>query len=65
MIAAGVRMIDAWLALEPMVFLLWWGACTLLIIFTLLFAVYDGLAAVKEEKARAKGVDGCCDRPEV
>ena len=65
MIAAGVWVIDAWLALEPMVFLLWWGACALLTIFTLLFAVYDGLAAVKEEKARAKGVDGCCDRPEV
>jgi hypothetical protein len=25
----------------------------------------DALAAVKEEKARAKGVGGCCDRPEV
>jgi hypothetical protein len=65
MIAAGVWVIDAWLALEPMVFLLWWGACALLTIFTLLFAVYDGLAAVKEEKAGAKGGSGCCDRPEV
>jgi polyferredoxin len=65
MIAAGVWVIDAWLALEPMVFLLWWGACALLTLITLLFAVYDGLAAVKEEKAGAKGGSGCCDRPEV
>lgn len=65
MIAAGVWVIDAWLASGPMVFLLWWGACALLTFFTLLFAFYDALAAVKEEKARAKGVVGCCDRPEV
>jgi hypothetical protein len=38
-----------------MVFLLWWGACALLTLITLLFAVYDALAAVKEEKAGAKG----------
>lgn len=54
MIAAGVWVIDVWLASGPMVFLLWWGACALLTIFTLLFAVYDGLAAVKEEKAKGR-----------
>jgi hypothetical protein len=55
MIAAGVWVLDAWLASGPMVFLLWWGACALLTLITLLFAVYDVLAAVKEEKAGAKG----------
>ncbi|MCX6846805.1 MAG: hypothetical protein NTU84_09665 [Verrucomicrobia bacterium] len=54
MIAAGVWVLDAWLASGPMVFLLWWGACALLTFFTLLFAVYDALAAVKEEKTRTK-----------
>ena len=65
MIAAGVWVLDAWLESGPLVFLLWWGACALLTFFTLLFAVYDALAAVKEEKAGAKGGSGCCDRPEV
>ena len=65
MIAAGVWVLDSWLESGPMVFLLWWGACALLTLFTLLFAVYDALAAVKEEKARAMGGGGCSDRPEV
>jgi polyferredoxin len=65
MIAAGVWVIDACLALGALVFLLWWGACSLLTFFTLLFAVYDALAVAKEEKAGAKGESGCCDRPEV
>jgi polyferredoxin len=65
MIVVGVWVLDSWLASGPLVFLLWWGACALLTLFTLLFAVYDALAAVKEEKARAKGVSGCSDRPEV
>jgi hypothetical protein len=65
MIAAGVCVIDAWLASGPLVFLLWWGACALLTFFTLLFAVYDALAVAKEEKAGAKRESGCCDRPEV
>jgi polyferredoxin len=54
MIAAGVWVLDAWLASGPLVFLLWWGACAFLTLFTLLFAVYDGLAAVKEEKAKGR-----------
>ena len=65
MIVGGVWVLDAWLASGPLVFLLWWVACALLTLITLLFAVYDVLAAVKEEKASAKGVCGCSDRPEV
>ncbi len=55
MIAAGVWVFDAWLASGPLVFLLWWGACAFLTLFTLLFAVYDALAAMKEEKAKGSG----------
>jgi polyferredoxin len=65
MIAAGVWVLDAWLALGALVFLLWWGACALLTFFTLLFAVYDALAVAKEEKAGAKGGAECSDRPGV
>jgi polyferredoxin len=54
MIAAGVWVLDAWLASGPLVFLLWWGACACLTLFTLLFAVYDALAAMKEEKAKGR-----------
>lgn len=52
MIAAGVWLLDAWLASSPLVFLMWWGACAFLTLFTLLFAVYDALAAVREEKKK-------------
>lgn len=54
MIAAGVWVLDAWLASGPLVFLLWWGACACLTLFTLMFAVYDVLAAMKEEKAKGR-----------
>ena len=54
MIAAGVWVLDAWLASGPLVFLLWWGACALLTLITLLFAVYDALATVKEERAKGR-----------
>jgi hypothetical protein len=46
--------LDAWLASGPLVFLLWWGACALLTLFTLLFAVYDALATLKEERAKGR-----------
>jgi len=52
MIAGGVWVFDRWLASGLLVFLLWWGACAMLALITLIFALYDALAAVREERGK-------------
>lgn len=52
MIGVGMWIFDSWLASSSLVFLLWWGACAVLTLITLLFAIYDALAAVREEKTK-------------
>jgi hypothetical protein len=51
-IAAGLWLLDRWLAENPWFFLLWWGACALLSCMVMLFAVYDALAAFREEREK-------------
>lgn len=48
--AAGLWVIDGWLGQEAWRFLAWWGACAVLTIVLMMFALYDALAVVKEER---------------
>lgn len=48
--AAGLWVIDGWLEEEAWRFLAWWGACAVLTIVLLMFALHDALAVVKEER---------------
>ena len=50
--AVGLWLIDAWLAEVAWRFLLWWGACAILACLLMVFALYDALAAVREERNR-------------
>lgn len=50
--AFGLWVVDDWLLASPWRFVLWWGGCGLLAVFVFLFAVYDVLAVVREERAR-------------
>lgn len=50
LMAAGLWLVDAWLMASPLRFLLWWGACAIVTLITMLFAVYDMLAVVREER---------------
>ena len=52
MMAAGLWLIDAWLAASVPRFVIWWGACAALTCVVMLFAVYDALAVVREERDR-------------
>jgi hypothetical protein len=54
MMAAGLWLIDGWLAAELWRFVIWWGACTGLTCIVMLFAVYDALAVVREERERTR-----------
>jgi hypothetical protein len=50
MMAVGLWLFDGWLGGGMWRFLLWWGACAGLTGFVMLFALYDALAVVREER---------------
>ena len=52
MMAVGLWVIDGWLMEGPVRFLLWWGACGVVTVVVLLFAIYDMLAVIREEREK-------------
>ena len=50
--ALGVWGIDEWLGESLWRFLLWWAGCALLTVVVMLFALYDALAVIREERAK-------------
>jgi hypothetical protein len=52
MMAAGLWLIDGWLAADVMFFTLWWAGCAGLACLVMLFAVYDALAVIREERGK-------------
>ncbi len=48
--AVGLWGIEAWLAEEAVRFLLWWGACGVLAVGLMIFALYDSVSVVREER---------------
>lgn len=48
-IAIGKWGINDWLSDSPMRFLLWWGACFVITLILILFALYDALRVLKED----------------
>ena len=52
--AAGLWLVDEWLASSPWLFLLWWGGCAALTCLVMLFAVYDALAVIREERGEKR-----------
>ncbi len=51
-IAAGLWLVDGWLAKNLWIFLLWWGGLALLSCMVMLFAVYNALASFREEREK-------------
>ncbi|MGB6220943.1 hypothetical protein [Haloferula sp.] len=52
MLALGLWGIEEWLKESILRFGLYWGACGLLCLFVLLFALFDVLVTIKEERER-------------
>lgn len=48
--AAGLWLIDRWLAENLWYFLGWWAFCGLATLALMLFALYDALAVIREER---------------
>jgi hypothetical protein len=51
-IATGLWIIDEWLASKPVWFFLWWAASAVITLVVMLFALYDALAVIREERNR-------------
>lgn len=54
---AGLWLIGPWLAENPWRFLLWWAACAIVTGVMFLFAIFDMLAVIREERERLKPPD--------
>lgn len=52
MFALGLWGIDGWLAGSPWRFAIYWLLCAGLVVFVLLFALFDALAVLREERER-------------
>lgn len=52
MLAFGLWGIEDWLKDSILRFTLYWGACGLLCLFVMLFALFDMLATLKEEREK-------------
>lgn len=54
LMAAGLWLIDGWLAASVLRFVIWWAACAALTCVVMLFALYDALAVIREERDRTR-----------
>lgn len=52
-VVIGHWVLGSWLGEGIVRFLLWWGGVAFLTVFVLLFAVYDALRVVQEEREKA------------
>lgn len=49
-IALGIWVIDGWLADSAMRFIIWWAACGVFTLILMIFALYDALSVMREER---------------
>jgi peptidoglycan biosynthesis protein MviN/MurJ (putative lipid II flippase) len=50
--AVGLWVVDGWLGGEMWRFVAWWGVCAVLACVLMVFALYDALAVVREEREK-------------
>ena len=54
LMAAGLWLVNGWLESNKWFFLLWWGACGMVSCGVLLFALFDALAVLREERDKSR-----------
>jgi hypothetical protein len=54
MLAVGLWVLDKWIWESPWRVLFWWGGCAVATMVVMLFAIYDALAVVREERTKVR-----------
>lgn len=57
LMAAGLWLLDHWLTANLWRFFMWWTACAVITSLTMLFALYDFLAVLREERDKSRHND--------
>lgn len=57
MLAIGLWVIHGWLMADPWRFIFWWGGCGVATCVVMIFALYDALAVIREEREKRRDVD--------
>ena len=52
LMAGGLWLVGGWLVKNPWYFLIWWGVCALITCMTMVLALYDVLAVIREEREK-------------
>lgn len=52
MMAVGLWVIGDWIWQSPWRVLFWWGGCAMATVVVMIFALYDALAVVREEREK-------------
>lgn len=52
MMGLGLWPLEGWLGQNPLLFLAWWAVVAVLTLMVMIFALYDALAVIREERSR-------------
>ena len=52
LMAGGLWLVGGWLVKNPWYFRIWWGVCALITCRTMVLALYDVLAVIREEREK-------------
>lgn len=54
LLVTGIWGLNDWIWARPWRVLFWWGGCAVATVVVILFALYDALAVIREERAKAR-----------
>lgn len=54
MLAVGLWVLDKWIWESAWRVLFWWGGCAAMTFFVIVFALYDAMAVIREERQKEK-----------
>ena len=57
MLAVGLWVINGWLEQSAWRFIIWWVGCGVATCVVMIFALYDALAVIREEREKRRDVD--------
>jgi hypothetical protein len=54
MMVTGLWVLNDWIWTSPWRVIFWWGGCAAATVVVILFALYDALAVIREERSKTR-----------